>query len=239
MRAVGMAEERARLAREMHDSLIKSLYGMAITADTLPRWIERSPDRAVQQAVAMAAQLHRAARESREMVKVMRSASATQTLAGMIGRSVHQWRRDTGRQATAEIIGAPALPAESAYELVAILSEALENIKRHTPPTASARVSLRESDSWVELTVTDNGREAGGPESPVGPFSRAGHFGLVGMRERASRVGGDVQVESTPGVGVSVRVRLPAPLRDTQHTDQTDDQAGLALAATTSGGLSQ
>jgi signal transduction histidine kinase len=217
IRVAGVAEERARLAREMHDSLIKSLHGIAMMADTLPRWVEISPERAQEQARLIAEQLHRAAKESRAMVQAMRRAPATASLGEMVVRSVEQWRRSASRQASVDIVGDPVLPVESAYELVAVLGEALENVERHTEPPAAARIALRESDAWVELTVEDDGGGSGDPGDPgdpgadaAGALRRPGHFGIVGMRERAARVGGDLRVTNVPGAGVSVRLRMPA-----------------------------
>lgn len=209
MRSAGVAEERARMAREMHDSLTKSLHGMAMLADAVPRWIDRSPDRARAQAQQLSELIKGAGRESRALIHAMRRADATATASDAVRRTVDRWRKTTGRDATCETVGKPSLPTESAFELTAILDEALENVRRHTPEGASASVTLAEQEGWVHLQVVDNG-----PGVPDGgsEVDKDAHFGLLGMRERAARVGGQLSVTSRPGVGTTVSARLPASL---------------------------
>ena len=211
VRAAGVAEERARLAREMHDSLVKSLHGVAMMADALPAWVDASPDRARVQAHTIADTIKRATKESRELLVAMRRADATAAPPELVQSIVDRWRAATGRQADLVVEGEPLLPSESAYELAAILGEALENVDRHTPAGTRVRVQLQEQDSWVTLRVEDDG--AGAPADIAG-LSLHGHFGLLGMRERAARVGGSVLLVSSAGRGVRMTARLPAALDD-------------------------
>lgn len=218
IRVAGVAEERARLAREMHDSLVKSLHGIAMMADALPRWVVANPDRAKAQAATIATLLKKTSHESRELVLAMRRAPANATVPEIIRGTAERWERSSGRRVLLQVTGEPSLPTESAYELSAILNEALENVGRHTPPQASATVTLAEQHAWVVLVVRDDG---GGASAPEG-LTRSGHFGLLGMKERASRVGGEVTVESRPGVGVVVNARLPG-LNDLDDLDDLDE----------------
>jgi signal transduction histidine kinase len=209
VRAAGVAEERARMAREMHDSLTKSMHGLAMLADSLPAWIERDPDRAADQARGLARLIRNAGQESRAMILAMRRADARSTPAQQVVGTVERWRATTGRAAEVEVVGSPDLPTETAYELVAILGEALENVRRHTPESTTATVRLEQQDSWVLLTVRDDGPGVA-DEHRAG---REGHFGVLGMHERAARVGGSLAVLTRPGEGTSVEARLPAALR--------------------------
>jgi signal transduction histidine kinase len=210
IRAAGVAEERARLAREMHDSLVKSLHGVAMMADALPGWVEASPEKARVQAQMISGIIARATKESRELIVAMRRADATAAPAELVAGALERWRSATGRDAELSVQGDPMLPTESAYELAAILGEALENIDRHTPPGTRAHVSLSEQDAWVTLRVEDDGTGAPAAADLAAP----GHFGLLGMRERAARVGGAVRLASEPGGGLQVTARLPAALDD-------------------------
>jgi len=211
VRAAGVAEERARLAREMHDSLVKSLHGVAMMADALPAWVDASPDRARVQAHTIADTIKRATKESRELLVAMRRADATAAPPELVRTIVERWRVATGRQADLVVEGRPTLPTESAYELAAILGEALENVDRHTPAGTRVTVRLRDQDSWVTLQVEDDGT---GAPADIAGLSQHGHFGLLGMRERAARVGGAVLLESAAGHGVRMTARLPAALDD-------------------------
>jgi signal transduction histidine kinase len=215
VRAAGVAEERARLAREMHDSLVKSLHGVAMMADALPGWVEASPEKARVQAHMIADIIKGATKESRELIVAMRRADATAEPAELVRGTLERWRSATGRDADLVVEGEPMLPTESAYELAAILSEALENIHRHTPTDTRVQVQLEEQDSWVTLRIEDDGT---GAPAEVAGLSLPGHFGVLGMRERAARVGGAVRLTSVEGNGVTVTARLPAALDEFETT---------------------
>ncbi len=177
MRSAGVAEERARMAREMHDSLIKSLHGLALLADSVPGWIDRSPDRAQDQARRLSDLIRVAGRESREMVLAMRRADARDRVADQVRETVERWRATSNRSVVLTTEGDPDLATEPAYELVAVLGEALENIRRHTPEEAAVVVTLTEDHGWLRLVVTDNGpgmpRRAG-PRRAAGALRAAG-----------------------------------------------------------------
>ena len=210
IRTAGIAEERARMAREMHDSLTKSMHGLAMLADSLPGWIDRSPTRAADQARLLADLIRNAGQESRAMILVMRRADVRDAVAEQVTATVCRWRTTTGRAADVDVVGEPELPTESGYELVAILGEALENVRRHTPDETPVTVRLEQGDAWVELTVSD-----AGPGIPDEHLSgREGHFGVLGMRERAVRVGGQLHLTSRPGEGTVVVARMPASLSE-------------------------
>jgi two-component system nitrate/nitrite sensor histidine kinase NarX len=97
----------------------------------------------------------------------------------------------------------PEVSPEVAVVALRVLSEALTNVERHAGP-ARAVIEARAHDGRLELVVTDDGP---GFTSPAGPSE--GHFGLVLMRERAQAVGAELTVESTPGRGTRVALRLP------------------------------
>ena len=157
----------------------------------------------------------------------MRRADARTTPAEQVRSTVERWRTTSGRDATVETDDAAALPTESSYELVAILGEALENVRRHTPEGTPTRVTLGERDGWVLLTVRDEG--PGIPEEHAG--GREGHFGVLGMSERAARIGGSLQVLSRPGAGTTVEARIPALLTEDSEVERAvglRDEGGAA-----------
>lgn len=207
--AAAAAEERTRLAREMHDSLAKTLRGIALAAAALPMWARRDPARAAEEAVRLATAAEVASREARGLLTDLRDDTVTRPLPEAVGLVVDRWADEHDIETGREIDPAAGadLPLRTRHEVLSVLGEALANVARHSG-AGSASVRLTGDGARLELTVRDDGRGfgAGEPEAAV----RRGHYGLVGMHERAERVGGSLDVESRPGGGTTVRLRIPA-----------------------------
>ncbi|MGH3387949.1 MAG: sensor histidine kinase [Actinomadura sp.] len=204
------AEERARLAREMHDSLAKTLRGIALSAAALPTWVRRDSGRAVAEGERIAAAIELASREARTLISGLRDDEVTRPLAEAVRDLVDRWRAERGIAVECQIDDRAELPLRARYEALAILSEVLANIERHAEAhTVSVRLAVEPADEPADvlLTVRDDGKGFELAEFDV--LARAGHYGLVGLRERAQRAGGTVVVASRPGEGTTVTVRLP------------------------------
>lgn len=202
----GAAEERARLAREMHDSLAKTLRGIALSAAALPAWVKRDPVRAAVEAQRIAAATEIASREARSLITGLRDQSVSLPLPQALRQAVDGWVARHGVPASCEADVRADLPLRARYEAMAILAETLTNIERHAD-ARSISVRLAADRGDVVLTVRDDGKGFR-PEEPVA-LARAGHYGLVGLHERAHRVGGTVTIVSEPGSGATVTIRLP------------------------------
>ncbi|MGK5557289.1 sensor histidine kinase [Actinomadura kijaniata] len=210
------AEERARLAREMHDSLAKTLHGIGMSAAVLPVWIRRDPDRAERTARDIVAALGVATREARGLIAELRDDAHVMPLATAVRRVVAEWQCEDGVPARVTVSdgspdrpGAGPLPRTVRYEIVSVLKEALANVRRHAAASA-VEVRLSWRDDAVELAVRDDGRGFAMPAGErLDPLARAGHYGLVGMAERARRVGGRLAVWSAPGRGTLVTMTVP------------------------------
>ncbi|MBO2448434.1 hypothetical protein J4573_15135 [Actinomadura barringtoniae] len=221
------AEERARLAREMHDSLAKTLQGIALSATALPTWIRRSPDRAEHAARDIVDALQIASREARGLIADLREEIGP--LVEAVGQTAAEWSRAYGVPLETEVEDEPGLrdvPLLIRHEVVAVLKEALSNVARHAG-ARSVEVRLRlDTAHRIELTVRDDG---GGFEPPaddeLSMFTRDGHYGLVGMRERVRRVGGDLEVGSAPGAGTTVKAIVPGPPAFVPRTGSPERQA--------------
>jgi signal transduction histidine kinase len=96
---------------------------------------------------------------------------------------------------------------EVRHELVRILREALSNVDRHAGASA-VQVRLTGSEAGLVLVVLDDGTGFNAPFD-LRALAALGHYGLVGMAERAARVAGDLRVLSQPGCGTEVAVRVP------------------------------
>jgi signal transduction histidine kinase len=206
-RATAVERERARLAREMHDSLAKTLHGLALSAAALPGWVERDPSRATAEAGVLEAAARRAAGEARGLIGDLRADSPDSPLGRAVSEYVEVWSRKSGVDAEVENGDVPEPPADVRWELFCILREALVNVEQH----ARARrvtVTLDPTDAGLRLQVADDGKGLAVPDD-LRTLSAGGHFGLVGMRERAERGGGSLVIDSSPGRGVRIVATVP------------------------------
>ena len=205
-RDMAVLEERARLAREIHDTLAQQLTGIVIQLETAQALVGRDPGRTVP-ALASAQELARSAlAEARRSVWDLRPAPLTATgVAAALEMEVDRFRKRTGLAARLRVermTPPPALAPTGEVALLRITQQALANIATHSGATR-VTLRLRHLDSDVELTIRDNGHGF----DPHGV--RPGAFGIVGMTERVRLAGGRFAVESTPEHGTTITVRLP------------------------------
>ncbi len=223
-RLAAAAEERSRLAREMHDSLAKTVNGIALSAVALPTWIERSPQRAVAEAHGLARSAECAASEARDLIGDLRADTLEKPLDRAIAASVRAWSARTDTPVSLEVVELErATTPGTRYELFAILREALANVEEHARATWVG-VRLGRDDDQLMLDVDDDGIGFA-PPPEADAFAHHGHYGLIGMRERAQRVGGDLQVVSAPGAGCTITARVPTEQRRSYVSDETPEVA--------------
>ncbi|GLF94380.1 sensor histidine kinase [Streptomyces yaizuensis] len=229
--AGAVEDERARLAREMHDSVAKTLHGLALAAEGLARSAGRTDPAAVRdQAELVARAARRAAAESRALLADLRRDSAryeetgprgdtggersgarpVDVLAELAART-DAFARRTGVVAVLRRTGEDAAVEPAvARQLLTIVAEALENAHRHGRP---GRVEVRAGAvaGTLRIRVADDGRGLP-PGTTLDGLRRAGHFGLVGMAERARAAGARITIGPGPGGrGTEVRLDLPLP----------------------------
>ncbi|ADG75452.1 integral membrane sensor signal transduction histidine kinase [Cellulomonas flavigena DSM 20109] len=204
-RAAAAADERARLAREMHDSLGKTLHGVALAAQTLPSWVDSDPDAAREHARLLADGAHRAAAEARGLLTRMRADQPDRPLAQVLAELCATWQGECGTPCHFRADRAVDLSTAARYEVLAVVAEALENVRRHARASTVGVVLAALPDGRVQVEVRDDG--VGFSPSPDGAGPR-GHYGLVGMRERAQSVGAELTVASAPGEGTSVVIEV-------------------------------
>ncbi|MFF4184749.1 sensor histidine kinase [Streptomyces sp. NPDC001691] len=205
-------EERARLARDMHDSVAKTLHGLALAADGLAASADRMDPLTVRhQAELVARSARRAAAESRDLLADLRRAPGTVDVARELAASVQDFTARTGMRVEWTDLGdspAPTVPAAVARHLVTIASEAMDNAHRHAGATG-IEVSAGAEGTMFRLSVRDDGRGLP-PGTTLDDLKRTGHFGLVGMVERAAVIGARIRVgRGAAPSGTEVRVELP------------------------------
>lgn len=199
--AEAIRAERDRLAREMHDSVSKTLHGLALTADALT--LTEDPATLRVQSALLAVAARRAVTESRALLTDLREPlPAVPLLPALHGLAAP----GTTVHAPAAL---PALPAPVAHHVLSIASEALENARRHAAAT-HVTLTAKTTPTHLTLTVTDDGH--GLPPGGAPP----GHYGLLGMRERATAIGADLHLgpheDGTNGTRLHLTLPLPLPL---------------------------
>lgn len=205
-REAGVADERRRLAAEIHDTLAQGLTGIiaqlqvvanAPDLDTARTHLERASDLA-----------RHSLGEARRSVHNLAPVALEDTgLPEALKRTVAEWGERTGVRAGFTVTGtAEQLHDEVSATLLRIAQEALSNAARHAR-ASRVGVTLSFMGDEVSLDIRDDGR--GFDPLAVPARTRAGGFGLDGMRARAERIAGSLTVESEPGHGTAVSARVP------------------------------
>jgi signal transduction histidine kinase len=206
-----VAEERLRLARELHDVVAHSISVIAVQSGVGAHVANTQPKEAAKALAAIEATSRAALTELRRLLGVLRQEGEPQgSLAPVPGLadldSLLAEVAKAGLAVRLRVEGTPSpLPAGVDLSAYRIVQEALTNVVKHAGP-ARAQVTIRYSDRDVTVEVTDDGRGAAAPTGD-GPVA-TGH-GLIGMRERVAAFGGDLKVGPELGNGFRVAARLP------------------------------
>lgn len=203
-REVGVQEERQRLAREIHDTIAQSLAGVVAQ---LHASREDSEPAVVRRRVERAADLARDAlvEARRSMMDLVPSPLADGSLVDAVTALVDDWGRHHPVEAATVVTGeGRPLHLEVEATLLRTVQEALSNVAKHAGATRVG-VTLSYLDDEVALDVRDDGAgfDSGGASAPSS-------LGLRGMRQRAERLAGVLDLETAPGDGTALSVRLPA-----------------------------
>ena len=200
--AVGAAHERARLARDMHDSVGKSIHGISLGSKALRRLVDRDPATAKELADSLADAADQAAREARALLMSLREGQIDRPTVEVVNEILRDWQAKTGTPA--RLVGVTAVDASPVVtqQMASALREILHNIDMHAR-AATVTVRLAGNKERIELEVTDDG--VGFDVSRTAGREADGHFGLRGLRERAEQVGGSVEISSEKRKGTTVR----------------------------------
>jgi signal transduction histidine kinase len=202
---LAVSDERARIARELHDVVGHSVSVMTVQASAARRLLRPHQEKEREALLVVEQTGREALAEMRRMVGVLRRpeeapALAPQPSLEQIERLVEQ-TRDAGLPVDLRIEGEPVvLPAGLDLTAYRLVQEGLNNTLKHAR-AQRAEVIVRYEDGYVELTVSDDGQGGGNGGG-------SGH-GLVGMRERVSVYGGELEAGPRPEGGFRLRARLP------------------------------
>lgn len=204
-RELTIAEERSRLAHELHDAVSQKLFSLRLTAQAAAALVDRDPARAkgeLQQVAALAAE---AVDELRAAVVELRPAALDEDgLVATLRTQIQVLDRAHTARVTFESLGIRALPAAQEEALLRVSQEALHNALRHSG-AEHVEVTLARHGSGTLLRITDDGSGF----EPAATRQAGLHLGLVSMRDRANGVGGRLIVESAPGKGTTIEMEVP------------------------------
>jgi signal transduction histidine kinase/ligand-binding sensor domain-containing protein len=198
--------ERARMAREIHDTLLQSLAGLELQVDTMSSQLESSPEAVKQQLERVRRQIQLDVSEARQSIWDLRSPSLeVRDLAGAL-EQLGDVVAASGARFEFIVTGRPAPCARKVEEhLFRVGREAVSNAVRHARADV-VRLELTYDDRTITLRVSDDGR---GFDLREVTHVTSGHWGLATMRERAEAIGGRLRLASEPGGGTDVEMVAP------------------------------
>jgi two-component system nitrate/nitrite sensor histidine kinase NarX len=198
-------QERTRLAREIHDGLAQTLGFLKLQTSQMGNYLNRGETERLRQTLQLCyATLSDAYQDARLAIDGLRINSSEQGLRGWLEQAVVEFRELTETEVLLEEVDVRVdLPPEIHAQLIRIVQEALNNVRKHAQANR-VQVSCQQSGEDLWLEIRDDG--IGFSPLDVPELSR---YGLRGMRERAELMGADFQVISRPNDGTAVRVRLP------------------------------
>ena len=202
---VAVLEERQRLARELHDAVTQTLFSASLIGDALPTLWTRDPERGESALEDLRVLTRGALAEMRSLLFELRPAALVEApLQDLLRHLGDATAGQTRLPIVVTVRDVPALPPDVQIAFYRIAQEALNNVSRHARAT---RVELHVTgmNRPLRMHVRDDGR--GFVPRSDGP---AGHFGLQTMAERATAIGGDLEIHSEPGQGTEVTVTWPA-----------------------------
>ncbi|MCP4611916.1 MAG: sensor histidine kinase [Planctomycetes bacterium] len=200
-----LLEERHRIARDMHDTVLKTLHGLALESHALKKHLD-SPV-ALAKIEYLQGVCQRSSQEIRDIIYELRTEDEDEGIASQVSRAVQIWSKATGIGTDFVISGEDRnLPLLVSYNLRNVLSEALVNIRKHAD-ASKVDVSIELLPGELRMEIKDNGKGIGlsGDELYKGAYK--GKYGILGMKERIEQLNGQFTAES--GVGTRLVITVP------------------------------
>jgi signal transduction histidine kinase len=200
-------EERARLARDLHDSLIQALIGLNIQLGLLLNAADLNPA-ASESLKEMRSEVRRLSSELRKVCADLRPPMLdTLGLGAALRALAREWSDQNGMETRLDFCPdatLSSLPGEVAVNLYRVAQEALVNIGKHAK-ARQVKICLAWKEKELVMTITDDGTGFKPPDTLHGLTSQS-HFGLAGMRERVGLIGGEWSLKSAPGKGTTISI---------------------------------
>ncbi len=212
-----LLEERQRIARDLHDNVIKTLHGLSLEAKVLESKAAQTPS--VSEVARYIGEVcSRTSHEIRDVVLNLRSDSTEEGVASLVSGMLDAWSKKTGISSEFGLSGQDkVLPPETTRHLRNIVSEALTNVERHAA-ASHVVVSMKITDAALAMEIGDNGRGLGRSANELYAYISEGKLGIAGMRERIELLNGHFQLKSD---GNGTRLMIELPLR--QESSESDE----------------
>jgi signal transduction histidine kinase/ligand-binding sensor domain-containing protein len=203
--------ERSRIARELHDTLIQGFSGITMQMHAFISRLRSAEDRQALGEIIQDAKI--CLQETRRSVAGLRAGTGSSSgLAVAIADAARTLTQERGLRLKLNLDDHhQELPAEVKYNLLCIVQEAITNAIKHADPRL-VEVTLAYSAGELRLAIRDDGR---GIVRHQTNGADGGHYGMIGMRERASQIGGMLDITSSPGSGTTVSVYIPMTTKET------------------------
>ncbi|MEW9698127.1 HAMP domain-containing sensor histidine kinase [Paenibacillus sp. SI8] len=196
-------EERRRLARDLHDTVSQELFAIHMSASSLPKILERNPDAAsgvMNQLIQMS---HHAQKQMRGLISQLRPIELNEmSLQEALEKWFPEYCRTHELQGQLDVVISGTISEAIEHQFFLIIQEGLANVVKHASATG-VKLAIQEREHQYVLQLQDNGQGFERSDIPS-----ASH-GLSTMRERAQKLGGEVEIDSKLGSGTRVRVRIP------------------------------
>ena len=204
-RAMSSLQERSRLAREMHDGVVKTLHGIALSAGALGT-SRQVPDDLRHRFDMFASAAEHGVQQARETLVELRVDQDDRPFRVVVDEVVGRWSERVRVPATTEVGDLVDLDEPVRSQALACLREALDNVSEHAEAT-QVSVTCEAGSGEAIITVTDDGKGVDPRRLTVA--ARQGHFGVRGMHERMESIGGHCRVVPVPTGGTAVQLAVP------------------------------
>lgn len=201
---LAVVDERDRISRDLHDSVIQMIYAVTLSLDDVPELVTEEPAEAGKRVDDAIDALHGVIRDIRNFIFGLRPLLLDSgDLLDGLRTLVDELRRNTAIEIDLRGESDNELPVDVVAELLAVAREALANVARHSDARhASVEVAIRDGTVWLEVEDDGSGLESGA-------LQEGGHHGLANMRARAEGLGGTFDIRSSPASGTRIIVAVP------------------------------
>jgi len=209
LQRLAVVDERERISKDLHDGIIQNMYAVGLSLEDVPELMVDDRAEAAARVERAIDAIHLAIQDIRNFIfglrpELLEGTSLVGGLAALVEEYRHNMIVDLELRVPDAIIEPPS---EAGGHLLAIVSESLSNVARHSRASRANVALIADGNRDVpalELTIEDNGIGFD-PDGVV----KLGHQGLANTRERAASIGATVTIDSRPGAGTRVIVRLP------------------------------
>ena len=207
LQRLAVVDERERISKDLHDGIIQNMYAVGLSLEDVPALMDEDQAAAAARVEQAIDAIHLSIQDVRNFIfglrpELLEGTSLVVGLAALVEEYRHNMIVDLELRLPGEVVEPPS---EVTGHLLAIVSASLSNVARHSRATrASVELAAPADGAPMELRIEDNGIGF----DPAGVV-KLGHQGLANTRERASRIGAAVTLDSQPGAGTRVIVRVP------------------------------